>query len=219
MAFPPLYNTREMANYVSESFIWCWRSASHPPRPLPEDFHILCPRFSLFEAKGAVAGFELPEIVQATFYAMLLNEAVELGVAFEEWRKPSPPHALDPPMSCWPRAHKFVEEFILGKGIHDSSSSEVPLGPGKLVLKRKHRTPEVTEIVAEGSEFHRAPTRSDPQDGSGSHFLDPKIVTKLNRSALEKQYLLPAGYSFVIPEADTIVNEQPAKCIAVYRGP
>ncbi|KAJ8448736.1 hypothetical protein Cgig2_011357 [Carnegiea gigantea] len=51
--------------------------------PFPEDFHVLCPRFSLVEAEGTAAEFEIPEIVQATFYAMLLSEAVELGVAHE----------------------------------------------------------------------------------------------------------------------------------------
>ncbi|KAJ8452514.1 hypothetical protein Cgig2_000103 [Carnegiea gigantea] len=54
--------------------------ATRPPRPLPEDYHILCPRFSLPEVEGAAADFELPKMVQATFYAMLLNEAMELGV-------------------------------------------------------------------------------------------------------------------------------------------
>jgi len=72
--------------------------------------------------------------------------------------------------------------------------------------------------MAEGSEFPRAPTHSNPQDGPGSHFPDPKVVTKLKRSALEKQYLLAAKYSVVIPEADATVNESPAKCIAVYRA-
>ncbi|KAJ8423646.1 hypothetical protein Cgig2_006677 [Carnegiea gigantea] len=72
-----------MANYVRESFIWRWRSASCPPRPLPEDFHALCLRFSLSKAEGTTADFELPEIVQVTFYAMLLNEAVELGVTHD----------------------------------------------------------------------------------------------------------------------------------------
>ncbi|KAJ8429990.1 hypothetical protein Cgig2_033915 [Carnegiea gigantea] len=70
----------EMADYIRESFIWCWRRATRPPRPLSEDYHVLCPRFSLPEAEGAAADFELPEMVQATFYAMLLNEAIELGV-------------------------------------------------------------------------------------------------------------------------------------------
>ncbi|KAJ8441272.1 hypothetical protein Cgig2_013687 [Carnegiea gigantea] len=83
VAFPPIYNTREMANYVRESFNWHWRSASRLPRPLPEDFHALCPLFSLSEAEGAAADFELPEIVQATFYTILLNEAIELGMAYD----------------------------------------------------------------------------------------------------------------------------------------
>ncbi|KAJ8451345.1 hypothetical protein Cgig2_014117 [Carnegiea gigantea] len=80
MAFPPLYNTKEMADYVRESFIWPWRRATCPPRPFAKDYHVLCPNFLLPEAEGATADFELPEMVQATSYAMLLNEAVELGV-------------------------------------------------------------------------------------------------------------------------------------------
>ena len=86
------------------------------------------------------------------------------------------------------------------------------------MLKRKGCTPVVTEIVAEGSEFPGSLTRSDPQDGPGSHFPDPKVVTKLKSSALEKKYLLPAKSAFVILDADAIVNEPPAKCIAVYRA-
>jgi len=85
------------------------------------------------------------------------------------------------------------------------------------VPKRKGRMAPVTEIVAEGSEFPGAPIRSDPKDGPGSHFADPKAITKLKRSALEKQYLLPAEYSFVILESDATVNESPVNCIAVYR--
>ena len=69
-----------MADHVREFFVWRWRRASPPPRPLPEDFHALCPRFSLPEAEGTAADFELPEMVQAIFYAMLLNEAIELSV-------------------------------------------------------------------------------------------------------------------------------------------
>ncbi|KAJ8445592.1 hypothetical protein Cgig2_018533 [Carnegiea gigantea] len=57
--------------------------AAHPPRPLPVDYHILCPRFSLPEVEGGAADFEPPEMVQAIFYAMLLSEAVELGVVHD----------------------------------------------------------------------------------------------------------------------------------------
>jgi len=74
MAFPPLYNTREMADYMRESFIWRWRGATCPPHPLPEDYCNLCPRFSLPKAERAAA------MVQATFYVMLLNDAIKLGI-------------------------------------------------------------------------------------------------------------------------------------------
>jgi len=67
MAFPPLSDTMEMVDYVRESFIWCWRRATRPSHLLPEDYHILCPHFSLPEAEGAAADFELLEMVQATF--------------------------------------------------------------------------------------------------------------------------------------------------------
>ncbi|KAJ8428867.1 hypothetical protein Cgig2_010809 [Carnegiea gigantea] len=80
LAFPPLYDTREMTDYVRESFIWRWERATRLPHPLSKDCHILCPHFSLSKAKGAATDFELPEMVQATFYAMLVNVAVELGV-------------------------------------------------------------------------------------------------------------------------------------------
>ncbi|KAJ8447870.1 hypothetical protein Cgig2_012005 [Carnegiea gigantea] len=58
-----------------------WRRAARSPHPLPEDYFNLCPPFSLPEAERAALDFELPEMVRATFYAMLLNDAVELGVA------------------------------------------------------------------------------------------------------------------------------------------
>ncbi|KAJ8419880.1 hypothetical protein Cgig2_000617 [Carnegiea gigantea] len=79
MAFPPTDRTREMANYARETFTWHRRSALRPPRPLPEDFDVLCPYFSLAEAEAAAAESGLPEIVQATFYAMLLSDMLELG--------------------------------------------------------------------------------------------------------------------------------------------
>ena len=73
-----------------------------------------------------------------------------------------------------------------------SSSSEALSGSGKSVLKRKGCTLAVVEITAEGSKFPGAPARSNLQDGPGSQFPDPKVINKVQRSALEKQYLLPA---------------------------
>ncbi|KAJ8448595.1 hypothetical protein Cgig2_010482 [Carnegiea gigantea] len=80
MAFPPLYDTREMADFMRGSFRWHWRIAICPPHPLPEDYQDLCLRFTLSDAERAALDFELPEMVQVTFYAILLNDDVELGI-------------------------------------------------------------------------------------------------------------------------------------------
>ncbi|KAJ8420374.1 hypothetical protein Cgig2_026993 [Carnegiea gigantea] len=59
------------------------RSTLRPPRPLPGDFEVLCPHFSLAEAEATVVDSGLPEIVLATFYAMLLNDMLELSDVHE----------------------------------------------------------------------------------------------------------------------------------------
>ncbi|KAJ8430132.1 hypothetical protein Cgig2_011076 [Carnegiea gigantea] len=83
MAFTPLQDTEEMADHVRETFQWHWRSALRPLRTLLEDYRELCPCFTLSEAEEAARDFNLPEMIQVTFYAMLLNDAVELGIASE----------------------------------------------------------------------------------------------------------------------------------------
>jgi len=69
-----------MADFVRESCIWHWRTATHSPRPLPDDYQDLCLCFLLPNAERAVLDFKLLEMVQATFYTMLLSDAVELGI-------------------------------------------------------------------------------------------------------------------------------------------
>ena len=89
-----------------------------------------------------------------------------------------------------------------------SSSRGVPSASERSVLKKKGSTPiePVLEIVTDGLVFPGAPSRSDPQDGTSTHFPNPKVTPFLGRTTLEKKYLLPVGYSFVIPEADAMVN-------------
>jgi len=70
-----------MADHVRETFKWHWTSALRPPCALPEYYQDLCPCFTLFDMKKTACDFELSKMVQATFYAMLLNDAVELGLA------------------------------------------------------------------------------------------------------------------------------------------
>jgi len=79
MSFPPLRDTREMADFVRGSFRWHWRSAIPPPHPLPDDYEDLCSCFVISEAEQAARDFGLPEMVYATFYTMLLNDAMKLG--------------------------------------------------------------------------------------------------------------------------------------------
>ncbi|KAJ8430929.1 hypothetical protein Cgig2_033557 [Carnegiea gigantea] len=71
MVFPPLHDSREMADF---------RSTTYPPCPLLDDYQDLCLRFTLSDAERAALDFELPKMVQVRFYAMLLNDAVELGI-------------------------------------------------------------------------------------------------------------------------------------------
>jgi len=69
-----------MADHVRETFRWHWRNASRLLRPLKEDYWDLCPYFILFKAEEAARDFKIPKMVQATFYAILLNNAVGLGI-------------------------------------------------------------------------------------------------------------------------------------------
>ncbi|KAJ8441393.1 hypothetical protein Cgig2_009101 [Carnegiea gigantea] len=76
MAFPLFRDTKEMADHVGETFKWHLRRASHPPRSLSEDYQDLCPSFALPNVEEAARNFNIPEMVYATFYAMLVNDAV-----------------------------------------------------------------------------------------------------------------------------------------------
>ncbi|KAJ8432241.1 hypothetical protein Cgig2_007642 [Carnegiea gigantea] len=84
-----------MTEYVVCYFAWDQRGVVFSLLPLLKDFQALCPSYKstvakeatkyyelseLPQVKGAAADFELTEMVQAMFYAMLLNEAIELGV-------------------------------------------------------------------------------------------------------------------------------------------
>ncbi|KAJ8441484.1 hypothetical protein Cgig2_011161 [Carnegiea gigantea] len=57
VAFPPLCDTREMADFVRGSFRWHWRSAMRSPRPLPDDYQDLCSRFVISEAEQVTPDF------------------------------------------------------------------------------------------------------------------------------------------------------------------
>jgi len=80
MAFPHSLDTKAMSKFVVRRFQWGRRGKAFPPSPFPKDFRSLCPDFDLATAEQAAAQYELPELPQVIFYAMLLNEAEKLGV-------------------------------------------------------------------------------------------------------------------------------------------
>ncbi|KAJ8422319.1 hypothetical protein Cgig2_027688 [Carnegiea gigantea] len=80
MGFPRSLETDEMTFYVLENFEWDQREFAFPPLLLPYDYKDLCPDFNLAAAEEAAQDFLLPEIPEVVFYAMLLNDAVKIGV-------------------------------------------------------------------------------------------------------------------------------------------
>jgi len=79
MAFPRSLDTKTMNEFVIRRFQWDRQGETSPPSPFPKDFRSLCLGFDLAMAEQAAAYYELPELPQAIFYAMLLNEAEKLG--------------------------------------------------------------------------------------------------------------------------------------------
>ncbi|KAJ8427202.1 LOW QUALITY PROTEIN: hypothetical protein Cgig2_011778 [Carnegiea gigantea] len=80
MVFPRSLKTDEMTLYVLENFEWDQREVAFPHLPLLYDYKDLCPEFDLTTAEGVARDFLLPERPQVVFWAMLLNDAVKLGV-------------------------------------------------------------------------------------------------------------------------------------------
>ncbi|KAJ8443577.1 hypothetical protein Cgig2_020664 [Carnegiea gigantea] len=69
-----------MALHVWETFNWRVRSVARPPLLLLENYHNLCLDFILAVVQEAARDFRILILVQVTFYAMVVNEALELGV-------------------------------------------------------------------------------------------------------------------------------------------
>ncbi|KAJ8437466.1 hypothetical protein Cgig2_012906 [Carnegiea gigantea] len=70
----------EMALYVLGNVDWYRRRVTFPPLPLSSDYEDLCLDFGLAVAEEYTRDYSLPKIPQATFFAMVVNKAVELSV-------------------------------------------------------------------------------------------------------------------------------------------
>ncbi|KAJ8439000.1 hypothetical protein Cgig2_012996 [Carnegiea gigantea] len=80
MGSPCLLMTDEMALYVLGNFEWYRREVVLPPCLLPSNYEELYSDFVLAEAKEYAQDYEVPELPQVVFLAMLLNNVVKLDV-------------------------------------------------------------------------------------------------------------------------------------------
>ncbi|KAJ8446296.1 hypothetical protein Cgig2_005827 [Carnegiea gigantea] len=71
---------RDEEESSGETFKWHLRMASLPARPLSEDYQGLCLSFTLPDAEEVARDFNILQIVQAIFYAMVVKDAVKLSV-------------------------------------------------------------------------------------------------------------------------------------------
>ncbi|KAJ8435117.1 hypothetical protein Cgig2_020760 [Carnegiea gigantea] len=80
MVFSDFLSTEQAADYIRETSKWHLRGVVRPPRPLPANYHKLRPYFDLVVVEEAARDFRILEMIQAIFYAMVVNEALKLGV-------------------------------------------------------------------------------------------------------------------------------------------
>jgi len=80
MVSPQEYNTDEMAIDVWENFKKLDESVPPlPPRPLPTNFQTINPSF-IKDAEGITQEVEVLEITQAILYALVMKDALALGI-------------------------------------------------------------------------------------------------------------------------------------------
>ena len=79
--FPNYTNIEMAAEYVRDTFRWPLREAlAQHLNLLPADYHGLCPGFDLDVATQYAQDSNIPEMMQVIFYAIVVNDIVELGV-------------------------------------------------------------------------------------------------------------------------------------------
>ncbi|KAJ8424287.1 hypothetical protein Cgig2_003269 [Carnegiea gigantea] len=81
-SFPTFQDATQAAEFVRDTFRCPLRefTALHP-KLLPLNLHSLCPNFDLLVGMQFAYTAHIPEMVQAIFYTMMLNETIELGLS------------------------------------------------------------------------------------------------------------------------------------------
>ncbi|KAJ8436354.1 hypothetical protein Cgig2_009919 [Carnegiea gigantea] len=208
MVFPDFLSTERAADYVRETFKWYLRRDTRPLQPLPANYHELCWHFDLTIAEESAWDFCIFEMIQDVFYAMTPDQLMVEGSSEGNYSSASSSRRL----SVEARSTSISSSERGGRRqLFQLPFIGFPFQEG---LAQQGPQPEV---IAKGTIFLGAPQRSNPQDRTSIHFPNLKFVSTLQRPTLEKKYLLPAGYKFIIPDADAIINRPPSKCIVIYR--
>ena len=84
-SFPTFRHTTQAGEYVRGNLHWFMReSSSFHPNLLPLHFMTYCPEFNYIAAMQFAHTTHILEMVQAIFYAIVINDAVELGLIRRE---------------------------------------------------------------------------------------------------------------------------------------
>ncbi|KAJ8437664.1 hypothetical protein Cgig2_028602 [Carnegiea gigantea] len=84
-SFPIFRDTAQAVEYVRDNLRWSMReSSSLHPNLLPLHFTAYCPEFDHIMAMQFVHATYIPEMVQAIFYAMVINDMAELRLIRRE---------------------------------------------------------------------------------------------------------------------------------------
>ncbi|KAJ8422196.1 hypothetical protein Cgig2_000661 [Carnegiea gigantea] len=240
--FPNFSSTEQAVEYVRENFLWSLRESSAlRPSLLPENHHGLFPNFDLLMAMRYAHNSRISEMAQAIFYAMVLNDAAELGLSsrtamdssssppFESLNSLCVSSSLSsiPPSTLLPiswnacRMAKTKMTFqlrsldeLLAEGTSEGSPRSSSGSHRSSVEVEVNSTSTSSSLEGETSSSGRAMLK---KRGHAWEELIQEVVSSLKWSVLEEKYLLPVGYRFVLLEVDATVNKPPAKCIAMYR--
>ncbi|KAJ8432240.1 hypothetical protein Cgig2_007641 [Carnegiea gigantea] len=80
--FPSFGSTEQVAKYIRDDFRWVLRDPLAPGlRPLPSDYHSLYSHIDLEAVTWYARDSNIPEMVPIIFYAMVIDDAAELGLS------------------------------------------------------------------------------------------------------------------------------------------
>jgi len=69
-----------MADHIRETFKWHLRGASRPPRCFQRITGTYVRASFYLKREEATCDFDIPKMIHATFYVMVVNDALELGI-------------------------------------------------------------------------------------------------------------------------------------------